>query len=121
MKYSFLIHNRAVFRTATGTAGSYVTGTNGCQNISYVHNSRKHWKCKYFTIWIICAFRVLSPHKTVCWHLYICLNYSFESDSGNQAYKSGVGPILSVVSVVVPGIGRGVSCRARIGQPGRTG
>ena len=41
----FLIHNRAVFRTATGTAGSYVTGTaswkNGCQNFSYVHRSRK--------------------------------------------------------------------------------
>ena len=33
---SVLIHNRAVFRTAIGTAGSYVTGTvswkNGCQN-----------------------------------------------------------------------------------------
>ena len=47
----FLIHNRAVFRTAAGTAGSYVTGTaiwkNGCQNCSYVHRSRKHWKFKY--------------------------------------------------------------------------
>ena len=46
----FLIHNSVVFRTATGTAGSYVTGTaswkNGCQNVSYVHRSRKHWKCK---------------------------------------------------------------------------
>ena len=43
---------------------------------------------------------------------------------GNQAYRSGVGPILSVVSVVVSGIGRGWSCRARIGQPkgrGRSG
>ena len=30
---------------------------------------------------------------------------------------SGVGPILSVVSVVVSGIGRGWSCRAGIGQP----
>ena len=50
----FLIHNRAVFRTATGTAGSYVTGTasrkNGCQIFSYVHRSRKHWKCKYLSI-----------------------------------------------------------------------
>ena len=27
VKYPFLIHNRAVFRTATGTASSYVTGT----------------------------------------------------------------------------------------------
>ena len=25
MKYPFLIHNRVVFRTAAGTAGSYVT------------------------------------------------------------------------------------------------
>ena len=34
----FLIHNKVVIRTATGTAGSYVTGTvswkNGCQNFS---------------------------------------------------------------------------------------
>ena len=37
--------------------------------------------------------------------------------SGNQAYSSGVGLILSVVSVVVSGIGRGWSCRAGIGQP----
>ena len=40
-----------VFRAATGTAGSFVTTTvprkNGCQNCSYVHSSRKHWKCKY--------------------------------------------------------------------------
>ena len=37
MKYSFLIRNKAVFRTASGTAGSYITGTvswkNGCQNL----------------------------------------------------------------------------------------
>ena len=50
----FLIHNRAVFRTAAGTARSYVTGTpswkNGCQNFSYVHRSRKHLKCKYFNL-----------------------------------------------------------------------
>ena len=49
----YSIHNRAVFRTATGTAGSYVSGTaswkNGCQNF-YVHRSRKHWKCKYFKV-----------------------------------------------------------------------
>ena len=47
----FSIHNMAVFRTATGTTGSYVTGTaswkNECQNFSYVHRSRKHWECKY--------------------------------------------------------------------------
>ena len=51
---SILIHNRAVFRTATGAAGSYVTATvpwkNGSQNFSHVHSSRKHWKCKYLTI-----------------------------------------------------------------------
>ena len=50
----FLIQNRAVFRTATGTAGSYVTGTvswkNGCQIFSYVDSSTKHWKCKYLTL-----------------------------------------------------------------------
>ena len=52
------------------------------------------------------------------------MNHSFEAGSGNQAYRSGVGPILSVVSVVVSGIGRGWSCRAGIGQPkggGRSG
>ena len=27
MKYPFLIHNTAAFRTAAGTAGSYVTAT----------------------------------------------------------------------------------------------
>ena len=31
----------------------------------------------------MCAFRVLKPHNIVCWH-YICLNYSFEDESGNQ-------------------------------------
>ena len=51
----------------------------------------------------MCSFRVLNLHNTVCWH-YICLNYSFEAESGNQI---GVGLILSVVSVVASGIGRG--------------
>ena len=50
-KYPFLIRIRAVFRTAAGTASSYVMGTvswkNGCQNFSYVHCSRKYWMCKY--------------------------------------------------------------------------
>ena len=59
---------------------------------------------------------ILNPHNTVCWH-YIRLNYSFEAGSGNQAYRSGVGPILSVVIAVISGIGRGWSCRAGIGQP----
>ena len=49
-----LIHNSAVFRTAIGTAGSYVTGTaswkNICQNFSHVHRSWKHWECKYYVI-----------------------------------------------------------------------
>ena len=53
----------------------------------------------------MCTYQVLNPHKTVCWH-YICLNYSFEAGNGNQAYRSGVGPLLSVVSVVVSGIGQ---------------
>ena len=43
--------NRAVFRTAAGAAGSYVTlvasWKNGCQNFSFVYRSRKHQNCKY--------------------------------------------------------------------------
>ena len=62
----------------------------------------------------------MNPYKTVCWH-YICLNYSFEAGSGNQAYRSGLGPVLSVVSVVVSGIDRGWSCRAGFGQPEERG
>ena len=54
MKYPFLIHNRAVFKTAAKVAGSYITVTvsqkNRCQNFSYVHSSRKHWKYKYILI-----------------------------------------------------------------------
>ena len=41
MKYPFLIHNRVVFKT---TSGSYVLGTvsseKECQNVSDVHSSR---------------------------------------------------------------------------------
>ena len=61
----------------------------------------------------MCAFRVLNPHKTVCWH-YICLNDSFWP---GVEIRSGVGPTLSVVRVVASGIDRGWSCRAGIGQP----
>ena len=36
------------------TASSYLTyeasWKNGCQNFSYVHRSRKHWKCKYIKL-----------------------------------------------------------------------
>ena len=57
---SVLIRIRAVFRTAAGTAISYVTYAaswkNGCQNFSYVHRSRKHWKCKYCTIQIMITY-----------------------------------------------------------------
>ena len=35
---------------------------NGCQNFSYVHISRKHWKCKYFTI---CKKNVIQFYKTI--------------------------------------------------------
>ena len=31
----------------------------------------------------MCAFRVLNPYNTVCWHC-ICFNYSLEAGSGNQ-------------------------------------
>ena len=54
MKYPFFNTQQGVIRTATGTAGSCVTSMvsckNGCQNFSYVHSSRKHWKCKYCQI-----------------------------------------------------------------------
>ena len=47
----FLKYNRAVFRTTTGTVGSYITKTvswkNGFQHFSDVHRSRKHRKCKF--------------------------------------------------------------------------
>ena len=66
------------------------------------------------TIWAICTFRLLNPHKTVCWH-YICLNYSFEAGIGNPAYTLGVGPILSVVR------GRGLISRNDGGWSGRAG
>ena len=72
------------------------------------------------TVMAICVFRVQNPHKIVCWH-YICLNYSFEARSGNQAYRSGVGPLLSVVSVVVSGIGRGLVVQSGNWSAGRTG
>ena len=61
--------------------------------------------------------RVLNPHKTVCWH-YICLNYLFEAKSGNQAYRSGVGPVLSVVT---SGIGRRLVVQSGDWSAGRTG
>ena len=50
----FKIHKRAILRTAAGTAGSYVmyvsSWKNGCQNFSYVDHSRKHRKCKYWSM-----------------------------------------------------------------------
>ena len=61
----------------------------------------------------MCAFRVLNSHKTVCWQ-YICLNYSFE-------IRSGIGPTLSVVSVVASGIGRGLVVQSGDWSFGRTG
>ena len=44
--------------------------------------------------------------------------YSFEAGSANQAYRSGVGPILSVV---VSGIGRGLVVQSGDWSAGRTG
>ena len=35
-------------------------------------------------------------------------SYSFESSSGNRAYGSGIGRVLSEVSVDVSGIGHGL-------------
>ena len=47
-----------------------------------------------------------------------CLNYSFETRSRNQI---GVGPILSVVSVVASGIGRGLVVQSGDWSAGRAG
>ena len=41
--------------------------------------------------------------------------------SGNQAHRSGVGPILSVVNVVVSGIGRGLVVQSGDWSARRTG
>ena len=49
------------------------------------------------------------------------LNYSFEAGSGNQAYRSGVSPTLSLVSVVTSGIGRGLVVQSGDWSAGRTG
>ena len=60
MKYPILIHNRVVFRTAAGAAGSYITAKswkNGCQKFSCVHTSRKHWKCKYLNMNTLTIFQ----------------------------------------------------------------
>ena len=72
-KYSFLIRIRATFRTAIGTAISYVTYAaswkNGCQNFSNVHRSRKHWKCKYLLInceWL--TWRKCSLLQSYMWY-----------------------------------------------------
>ena len=57
MKYQFLIHNRMVSITAAGAAVSFVKGAvshkNEFQIISYVHSSRKQWKCKYINIYFM--------------------------------------------------------------------
>ena len=79
MKYQFLIHNRVVFRTAAVTAVWYVKGTvsqkNEFQIISYVHSSRKHWKCKYiniyFMVWLVCWTVKTVP--TIKFHLSLTL------------------------------------------------
>ena len=81
MQYLFIIHNRAVFRTAIWTAGSYVTGTvswkNGCQNFSYVHSSRKHWECKYTSINPI----VLHHYRLHVWQFYITTRMTVDTSS----------------------------------------
>ena len=51
----------------------------------------------------------------------ICLNYSFEAGNGNQANGSGVGPILSVVSVVLSEICRGLVVQSGDWSAERTG
>ena len=49
------------------------------------------------------------------------LNYSIEAGIGNQAYRSGIGPILSEVSVVVSEIRRGLVVQSGDWSVGRTG
>ena len=70
----------------------------------------------------MCACRVLNRNKTVYLNnTRICLNYSFEAGSGNQAYRSGIGPLLSGVSVVVSGMGRGLVVQSGDWSAGRAG
>ena len=45
--------------------------------------------------------RVLNPHKTVCWHNIIMLELSIRGREWKSSIQIGVGPILSVVSVVL--------------------
>ena len=37
-----------------------------CQNFSYVYRSRKHWECKYYSVWISCLIS-LSPRNALRW------------------------------------------------------
>ena len=79
------MHNRAVSRTAAGTVSSYVMATvslkNGCQHFSYVHSSRKHWKCKY------CAMNDVFP----CWY---DIKYSFFANTSTGCF------IISVTHLI---------------------
>ena len=103
MKYLFLIHNKAVFRTATGTAGSYVTGTvswkNRCQNFSNVHRSRKHWKCKYTAI--IQYHAILAAMSRI----HVCYMYFMASMSVAVSQAGGGGgertPSIQLVSPLI--------------------
>ena len=49
----------------------------------------------------------------------MALNYLFEVGIGNQAYRSGIGPILSEVSVVVSEIRRGLVVQSGDWSEGR--
>ena len=74
MKYQILIHNRAVFITATGVAVLYITVTvsrkNGFPNISDVHSSRKHWKYKYMNIYLMVwlVYWIVKAETTIKFH-----------------------------------------------------
>ena len=67
----------------------------------------------------MCVFRVLNTHYIVCWY-YIPFALIIHLRPGVEI-RSGVGPILSVVSVVASGIGRGLVVPSGDWSAGRTG
>ena len=69
----------------------------------------------------ICVFRVLNPHKTVCWH-YICLNIFIWVREWKSSIRIGVAPsIFSVLSEIALGIGWKLVLQSGVWSAVRTG
>ena len=90
-KYSFLIHNRAVFRTV---AVSYVRGTvlrnyNRYLVCSHVHSCRKHWKSKYSLIKCYYHYSTRADSEFGCWK---CLQGNFQSVSNERPRLGSLAP-----------------------------